>query len=341
MSVDEARLLIDDVMAEFPFTSDEGRSKAVAVAAMFSCFCRGMIPLESTLPAFFYLANAEGAGKTTLARLAIAPTFGRADATAMPADESELEKRLLATVMQGGQFILLDNLKGHLDSPALEAFITSPTWEGRVLGASRNFRGPNLAAVFLTGNACTMSPDMRRRSLFINLHMREERAEDRVFCRRLDLPGILARRQDLLSAMWALVQDWDQNGRPKPDSLNASFEAWSEVVAGVVQHAGWGNPVAPAEIQGAADRDGQDMRAVALEMEIAKPYTFGELCELAASIGAFENLVGEHGNDMDRRAKSGLGRLLARYDHRHIGGSRMFTIQGSGHSKRYVVSALP
>lgn len=334
MSATEARDVIERLLGEFPFASDGGRSKAVAVAAMFSAFCRGMLPAGSIVPAFFYLANAEGAGKTTLAQCALAPVFGRAEARSLGNDDGELRKELLTAVMEGGQFLLLDNLKGHVSSPTLEAFLTAPTWEGRVLRVSRTFRGPNHCAVFLTGNGCTVSPDLRRRSLFSELFMTEERAEERKFSQTLDLPAILAQRAEILSALWTLVQSWDEVGRPSSSIGNASFPRWAEVIGGIVESSGWGNPCAAAQIEGAGDRDGQDMRALVLSMPEGEALTFGELIALASERGLFETLIPSSG-ELDAKAKSLLGKLLSRYGGRIFGGKMRFTIEGKGHGRRY------
>ena len=50
----------------------------------------------------------------------------------------------------------------------------------------------NLMTVFVTGNGCTVSPDMRRRSLFVKLFMEDECAEDRKFKRVLDDATVVA-----------------------------------------------------------------------------------------------------------------------------------------------------
>lgn len=72
MALPDARKVIDDLLAEFPF-ADNGRSKAVAVAAMVGLFGVGLLPKGSLRPAFIYLANREGAGKTLAALCALSP----------------------------------------------------------------------------------------------------------------------------------------------------------------------------------------------------------------------------------------------------------------------------
>jgi hypothetical protein len=88
---------------------------------------------------------------------------------------------------------------------------------------SKSFCGENNVTVLITGNGCTVSPDIRRRSLFVELFMEQERAEDRKFKRILDDGEFLAMRPRILAALWALVREWDAAGRPKPSRTHTAF----------------------------------------------------------------------------------------------------------------------
>src|SRR5207248_2440723 len=101
----------------------------------------------------------------------------------------------------------------HIDSPPLEAFVTSTMWSGRILGVSKSFCGENNVTVFISGNSCTYSSDLRRRALVAELFMKEERAEDRKFAQTLDDRTLLDSRPIILAALWALVREWDVAGR--------------------------------------------------------------------------------------------------------------------------------
>src|SRR5262249_21314337 len=229
-----AKEVIDELLAEFPF-GDDGRSKSVAVAAMIGLFGAGLLSTGIPRPVFIYLANAEGAGKTLLAKCAISPTHGLVKTDGDLKDKAETAKELLAAVIETRPYILFDNCKRHLDSPYLEAFVSSAMWSGRILGVSKMFAGENLMTVFVTGNGCTVSPDMRRRSLFVELFMENERPEDRKFQRILDDAVLLDLRPRILAALWALVREWDAAGRPKPSGTHTAFPRWAEIIGGIVE----------------------------------------------------------------------------------------------------------
>ena len=224
---------------------------------MVTVFGRGLLPAKSLRPCFIFVANAEGAGKTLLVKCATVPVLGYAPAGTKPKDEDEMRKALLAAVLEARPVIFFDNAKRHITSEALEGFLTTQDYEGRILGQSKSFRGENNAVVFITGNGCTVSPDMRRRSLFCELFLEVERAEDRVFENNLEVPMLLERRSEILTALWALIQDWDKDMRPKPSRSNSSFADWSEIIGGIVEHAGYGCALETPQIEAAADGIGQ------------------------------------------------------------------------------------
>ena len=83
---------------EFCFREDDReRATAVAIAAMLTLFVFNIIPRGSLRPGFLYTANAEGGGKTLLARLAIVPRVGFTPIGSLPEQEEEIEKLLCAS----------------------------------------------------------------------------------------------------------------------------------------------------------------------------------------------------------------------------------------------------
>jgi hypothetical protein len=339
MTAEDARQVIEDAFAEFPFADDAGRSKAVAVAAVLTVYAGSIMAEGSTRPVFLYLGNAEGTGKTTAARLA-GICYGAVAAESAPTEESEWQKKLLSAVIGGRRLLLLDNLKGNLNSPSLEAYTTASRYAGRILGVSKEFEGEACASVLITGNRLTVSPDMRRRSLVVELFMSELRAEDRHFSRRLDDPALLALRPRLLGACWALVKAWDIAGRPAASRMNSSFPRWCDTIGGIVEHAGFACPTAPAELDGMGDTDTRDIGKLAAEIVPGTRYTFAEIAELCAAHGLFERFTNDReGDDLSRKAKAAFPRVLRQYDRRAIAPGRTFIMEGTGHARRYLVKA--
>jgi hypothetical protein len=101
-----AKTVINELLSEFPF-ADDGRSKAVTIAAMVGLFCAGFFGTGIPRPVFVYLANAEGAGKTLCAKVAITPTHGLTKIDGALKDKAETAKELLAAVRKRGHTFFL------------------------------------------------------------------------------------------------------------------------------------------------------------------------------------------------------------------------------------------
>jgi hypothetical protein len=340
----EARKIIDDLLAEFSFAKDDvERSRAVSVAAMVGQFANGLIPQGTPRPVIANLANDAGAGKTLIAKCALLPIHGAVDLSGGLKDGPEMNKVLLTAIIEGRDYILFDNCKGYLNSPALEAFVSAAHWSDRILGLSKSFSGENNVNVFLTGNGCTFSPDLRRRSLIVQLFMPEEFAEERNFKRTLDDTALLALRPKILAALWAFVREWCAAGRPKPSRQHSSFPRWAEVVSGVVEFVGYGSPLERAKIEGMVDTDSSDMRELveALSVQPGRGYEFEELSAKCRELGLFERIVNDVDNlgTMKPGPKSTFGHILKRYDRRCFGHEKplYFLIDGKGHKRRFSV----
>lgn len=339
MPIAEARAEIETLLAEFPWPDDAGRSKAVAISAMLTTFAGGLMPAKATKPVFIYTANAEGSGKTTLAQLAGTP-YADTPAEAAPRDETEWQKKLLSLVISGRRLVLLDNLKGHLNSQAFEAYTTSATFGGRVLGGSREFTGEAGATILITGNGLTFTPDLRRRALIVELFMRELRAEDRTFHRRLSPATISSLRPRILSALCGIVTAWDQAGRPQAKRMNASFPEWCETIAGMVEFAGWQSPVAPAQIEGMGDTDTTDFATLAAAITPGRRYEFEELATISEEAGLFEHITSDKENGgLSRGARKRLSEVFKRFSRRRVTASGHFEVLGKGKQRRYLLTA--
>ena len=79
-------------------------------------------------PCFIVTKNAEGAGAHA-ASCAVVPVIGRLPTGVKSDDDDETRKALTTAVREARVVMLLDNQKSRLSSAALEAFISSATWE--------------------------------------------------------------------------------------------------------------------------------------------------------------------------------------------------------------------
>jgi hypothetical protein len=343
LSVEEAAKAWRSLLAEFCFSDDPSereRCISVALAAALTPFCIYLLPEKAKRPGFAVSANAEGARKTLLLSFGMVALLGFVPTGAAPKDENEMRKILDAAAEAGASILFLDNLKGHLNSGELEAFITSTVRRFRRLGTTNHSEAENLATVYLTAHFATFSPDLRRRLLVIELFLKEAKAEERIIEHYLNEEQLIALRERLLSIFWAIAKNWDQKGQPGGSICLPSFEEWSRVVGGMLENAGFVSPCSQAYLKTGGDTFTRDMELLVREMVPGTEYKFSDLADLAKDHHLFASLIPETGN-MEPKNITRLGKLFRRYLDRTFDHHLQFRLQpGTRYTERYYVTDL-
>ncbi len=251
---DTAREFQLDCYKEFPLDRPEddpkqplerNRNFSVQIGCALANFCRHL--LNGMLrPAFIYRANQQGSGKSLIARMALIPVDGIVSSKSQPRDDAEMGKILTTFVSEGKPTLSIDNVRGRLASQELEAFLTSPVRNDRVLGKTASVTAPNNMLVVITGNDLRMTTDLARRSLLCDLFsarmVSDRKIANPVSETWLALP---ATRAKFLAAMWALVRYWNNRGCPRSKGATLpSFEEFSGIIGGIVTTALFADPIA-------------------------------------------------------------------------------------------------
>lgn len=331
MAFEDGVTIIRDLYSEFEFADGE-RSLSVAVTALVGLFATQLVDVRALRPAYAFTKNATGAGATLLAKCAVVPVLGFMPSGVKPKDDDEMRKRITATLRDGRSILLLDNVKGRLDLPSLEALTTAFIWDDRLLGTHETIIGENSITTFITGNGMTVTPDLRRRTLWVELHMSAELPENRKFKRALDENVLIEMRPRILAACWAVVRHWNEQGRSQA-SRTHSFPSWDRVMGGIVESAGFGCPFAPAPAAAVADEDGDSMRSLVAAMTLGTEYKASDLIRLCCQLEVFAGLVSMV---MERTHKAKFGFILKGWDNRQCG-DRKLIITGKEHSRRFKV----
>lgn len=232
-------LILGDVYGDFPFVGDSDR--AHALAGMLLPFARNLI--EGPTPLHLIDAPARGSGKTLLAAAMTIPSAEQVAVATEARSEEEWRKRIGSFLSTGPQVILLDNLKSHLDSAALDAVLTCELWTDRLLGRNdRQIRYPNKALWIATGNGVTLSVDLARRTIPIGLDANMELPHTRrpeSFKHPLLGKWMREHRGEVVWACAVLIRHWIVTGRPQGDVPPlGSFESWTATIGGILEVAG-------------------------------------------------------------------------------------------------------
>jgi hypothetical protein len=236
-----ARFLTDDLLGDFPFSPLEP-SRAHMLAILITPFIRDLI--GGLVPQLGIAAPAHGSGKTLLAKVAgLIATGEEQPAMTAITDADEQRKVITAVLLSGQPIAVWDNVKqGDIvgGSPTA-AVLSSPVWEGRILGKSEMVRLPNSCLWIVTGNNLQFTGELARRTLVVQLkpktdspHLREGDS-----FRHWPLEDwIKANRIQLIRAILTLVQHWIVSGRvPFEARTMLTFERYAQVVGGILQAA--------------------------------------------------------------------------------------------------------
>ena len=247
MPLKKAKEIIDKIYCEFCFGSEQDRVNAIS--SLLTPFVRGLFNKFNTItPAFFYLGNREGVGKDYCASIPglVIDGFAQEDTpicdNGKPNDE-ELRKKITTAIRYGRKRMHFANNKGYLNSSILEKLITDPMWIDRILGKTEEISYPNELDISLSGNIpIRYSDDLERRTIFINLFYSKENINERKFQKEDLHLWILENRDLILSALFALVKNWIDNGKPNGSQPFASFAEWANICGGIMENAGYGTP---------------------------------------------------------------------------------------------------
>ena len=257
---------LNRALASFPWAEKAAgpmthiRSASCFMAYMVGQFCRHLIGRQ---PMILIIGNQPGTGKTLLAKFALGPIYGAPNATPFPKDDASLQKLLFTKLISGAPYVLIEDLI-NLSSTTLHQDATSEAISDRVLGGNTEFCGTNRMQIISTGNNLTVTPDIERRSLIIDLFDAcksvDKNIQNPLTERVFSNPQW---RREMLMALWSLVWHWNEQGCPSVCSSSAmpSFEGFSEVVGSIVMTAGFISPF----IKRPATTDGGDVRGNALE----------------------------------------------------------------------------
>lgn len=324
-----------------PVTGDHrsyqrSRSFSVHIGAMLAIFAAGCVPRAASRNAIIYDANMRRSGKTLLAKLAVSAVHGRFKSQPWREEEESLIKILDSEIIAGSPYICFDNVRGLIESPALESLLTSPIWTGRHLGRSEMFTEENNIVLLITGNNVTAGPDIMERSLWVSLFCEEADPQARMdpaFVMDDVWLADVDNRRRILSALWSIVRHWDHAGRPlatgKP---RRGYETWGRIIGGMVEFAGFGDMLAKPVLENVGDTENEDTTSLVRHLwdsgqGTTRDFTYQEIVHICWQEGLFpwnmqgreefcplrEGMPGVNTLRLDDKCNSRMGLLLKRH----------------------------
>ncbi|MCX7421964.1 MAG: hypothetical protein NT013_20810 [Planctomycetia bacterium] len=266
---------LSDLVSDFPFKKPEHRSAWLA----FLLTPLARFAFDGPAPLFLVDANVRGSGKTLLCDLVGLIVTGR-EMPRMnnPENDSEARKRITAVAVNGDSLCLIDNVKGYLGCPSLDAALTATSWKDRLLGKTEIVEFPLKATWCATGNNVVLKADTSRRVCHSRLESTLENPEQRDGFAHENLKAyVLQNRSKLLADALNVLAAYCLAGRPKQALPPwGSFEGWSDLVRQAIVWCGHPDPGATrTELVNSSDSEAIALRDIIEGWSELDPDHFG------------------------------------------------------------------
>lgn len=253
----DAQTVIDPVtkVNKIDLAFQPGRDESAFLVALLTAVCRPSLHLAPGILLHAAPLSGAGAGKGLLTRCIAQIAFGR-DPHAVTAgpDNQELEKRIAAELIQGSPVVFLDNLNNRaFKSDQLASAITERPARVRVFGKLEMVVLNTCALIILTGNGLTVTEDLARRFIAIELDPKTEDPESRRF--HIDILAEVSKRRSELLAACLTIWRWGRLQNLESGLPLGSFEQWCKWVRDPLLALGCQDPV--ARVHEAKSRDNQ------------------------------------------------------------------------------------
>ena len=235
--LDEAVSALMAPIRDFDFQTKDDKARTIA-AMLTPAFVYGQLLPEARVPLFIMEANQSQTGKGYLVDL-LSAIYGERPICVVPrkGGVGSFDEDFNAALLRGCPIIMLDNLRGKLDSMHIESFMTaSGTFMARTFRRAPADIDPRRYVVFATGNRFETTPDMENRAVRINLR---KRRQDYVFDSYEEgdvLAYVRAHQRFYLSCIHSVISHWIAAGRPATDENRHSFRQWAQAMDWIIRN---------------------------------------------------------------------------------------------------------
>ena len=314
--LDEAVAALSGLLVDFDFVTPSDRSRALAAFVTPALAIGGHLPGRA--PCDVAEANQSQSGKGFRQKQTAAIYNERPYVVAQKnGGVGGLDESFSQALIGGRPFIQLDNLRGTLDSPFLEAFFTADSIGARVPHRGEVPVDPSRFFVMASSNGVETTRDFANRSSFVRIRKRPPGHPWREYPEGDSLDHVRARQPYFLGCVFAVVAAWLAHGKPRTAETRHDFRPWAQTLDWIVQNVFSAAPLLDGHLD-AQERVSNPalvfLRAVALAAEqagrLGESFSASNLAELAEGAGV--PIPGLRAGADERAAAKQIGTLLAR-----------------------------
>lgn len=231
----EAVSLLKTLVRDFKFSTNSDESRAIAAfitpALIQGGLLRGRSPID--------LGEADQSQTGKGYRNKITAAIYRQSVTTVTQKSGgvgSLEESLNSALVKGANFIALDNVRGKIDSPAIESMLTEDVYSARVPHAAAVEVDPRRVIIMMTSNKAQVTDDLANRSSCVRLLKQDERYQFQHFPEGDILEHVRANQPKYLGAVFAIIREWHRQGKPRSTETRHDFRPWAQTLDWIVQN---------------------------------------------------------------------------------------------------------
>lgn len=306
------RLLLEDVLIDFPFSSDAERANAIST--MIEPFIRSWFDVTP----FRLIESARaGTGKSLLGDVLLYPFLGEMPTRSPEPKNPEGWQKLITTLLLTiPSVVFFDNIKRPVNDGSLESILTNPQWGDRMLGGNQHIKLLNQATWLFAGNNVQIGEEIARRTVRIRMVALTANPHQRkAFVHNPLREWITLHRKEIVTAILTLIQHWIAKGRPLYDNapVLGSYEKWSSELHGILtvnEIPGFlGNIQDMIDLDKFDWDDLTDVIQLLWQMHHEQVFSANDVFD---AIQATPDLPIDLGNNGERAQRCKLGKLLSR-----------------------------
>jgi len=229
LDVPEAICLLNEVLDGFRFATPADRARALAAIITPALVFGGLLPGRA--PIDLGEADECQTGKGFRNKLTAAIYNHSVKAVAQKKSGiGSIEESFNAALIKGANFISLDNVKGKMDFPAFESFMTEDNYTARAAFLPNTDIDPRRVCVMLTSNKADLTDDLAKRSSCVRILKQAEGYEFKSYPDGDILGHIRANQARFLGAVFTIIKAWYAAGRPRTRDCRHDFRPWAQIL---------------------------------------------------------------------------------------------------------------
>lgn len=234
MDFTEASALLNWLLKDFHFAGPPDKSRALAAMITPALVMGGLI--MGRVPMDLGEADASQTGKGYRNKITAAIYNDKPQVvSSRKSGVGGLDEAFDAALIGGNVFISLDNIRGRIDSPAIESFCTEDTYLARASRTMQTPIDPRKVVLMFTSNRADITTDLANRISCVRLLKQPMSYQYPRFPEGDLLAFVRAHQPQVLGAVFAIVRAWHAAGKPRTGETRHDFREWAQVMDWIVR----------------------------------------------------------------------------------------------------------